>query len=85
MLPETIKERFNDIKQRANPILRSIFILSFLGFIVLGSFIWYTNNIKYERLSSKEQEAEKLITESLKTSQAKRQIYSQKLEIGLTG
>jgi ABC-2 type transport system permease protein len=56
-LPESIKERFTEIKYRANPILRSIFILSLIGFIALGSFIWYISNVKYERLSSKEQEA----------------------------
>ena len=43
-------------KQRFSPAVRAVSTLSLAGFLGMGSWIWYTNNIKYERLSSKEQE-----------------------------
>lgn len=57
-LPETIKQRFAYAKQEFSPILKTIFTLSLIGFFTIGGTIFYTNNIKYERLSSKEREAQ---------------------------
>ncbi|MDR9419560.1 ABC transporter permease/M1 family aminopeptidase [Gracilimonas sp.] len=55
-MPEGIKERFQNAKQAFSPTLKGIFSLSLIIFLSLGSWVYYTQNIKHERLSSKEQE-----------------------------
>ncbi|MCG8373388.1 MAG: hypothetical protein MI700_07640, partial [Balneolales bacterium] len=57
-LPDSISIRFSDAKARFNPVMTSVLVTCLLGFISLGSLIWYVDNVKYERFSSKEREAE---------------------------
>jgi len=55
-LPGSIKERLQDAKREFTPALKIIFSLSLIAFLAIGSWIYYVDNIKYERLSSKERE-----------------------------
>jgi ABC-2 type transport system permease protein len=55
-LPGSIKERLQNAKREFSPTLLTIFTLSLVGFIAIGSWIYYVDNIRYERLSSKQQE-----------------------------
>jgi ABC-2 type transport system permease protein len=51
------KERFSEAKKRVHTANLTSFAVSLVLFLSLGSYIYYVDNIKYERQSSKEQEA----------------------------
>lgn len=51
------KERYSEAKKRILAPNLAAFTLSLVIFLSLGSYIYYVDNIKYERQSSKEQEA----------------------------
>ncbi|MEX2478927.1 MAG: M1 family aminopeptidase [Gracilimonas sp.] len=55
-LPGSIKERFSNADKAFTPKLKLIFTLSLIGFIGMGSWIYYVNNIKYEYISSQKRE-----------------------------
>lgn len=55
-LPGSLKERLQNAKREFTPALKAVFTLSLVGFLSIGSWIYYVDNIKYERLSSKERE-----------------------------
>ena len=51
------KERFVIAKKRINTLNLSTIIVLLIVFFSLGSYIYYVDNVKYERLSSNEREA----------------------------
>ena len=55
-LPGGLKERLQNAGDAFTPKLKSIFALSLIGFLGMGSWIYYVNNIKYEYVSSQEWE-----------------------------
>lgn len=55
-LPGSFKERIQNARDTFTPALKVIFSLSLIGFVAIGSWIYYVDNIKYERISSKERE-----------------------------
>ncbi len=55
-LPGSFKERLQNAKNVFTPALKIIFSVSLIGFLAVGSWIYYVDNIKHERLSSKERE-----------------------------
>jgi ABC-2 type transport system permease protein len=55
-LPGSIKERFRNAGEAFSPNLKIIFTLSFVGFLGMGSWIYYVNNIKYDYISSQQSE-----------------------------
>lgn len=57
-LPESFKERFRSARKVFSPVLKGAFAISLIGFLALGSWIYYIDNVKYDRLSSKEREAQ---------------------------
>jgi len=50
------KERLRNAGDAFTPKLKAIFVLSMIGFLGMGSWIYYVNNIKYEFISSQERE-----------------------------
>lgn len=57
-LPDSIKQRFAGASKEFSPLLSSAFVFCLAGFFFIGGYIYYVDNVEYERLSSKEQEAE---------------------------
>jgi len=55
-LPERFSERLQSARREFTPVFKAIFSLSLIGFLAMGGWIYYVNNIKYEYLSSKQQE-----------------------------
>lgn len=55
-LPDKFSQRWSDAKKAFSPALSLLFTISFVGFVALGSYIWYVDNVKYEYISSKESE-----------------------------
>lgn len=55
-LPGSIKERFQNAKEAFTPKLKIIFSLAIIGFLGVGTWIYYVNNIKYEYISSQQWE-----------------------------
>ncbi len=55
-LPGSTKERFRNAADAFTPNLKIIFTLSLVGFLGLGSWIYYVNNVKYEYISSQQSE-----------------------------
>lgn len=55
-LPGSIKERFRNAGEAFSPNLKIIFTLSLVGFLGLGSWIYYVNNIKHDYISSQQRE-----------------------------
>lgn len=55
-LPGGFKERLQNARDAFTPKLKGIFALSLIGFLGMGSWIYYVNNIKYEYVSSQERE-----------------------------
>lgn len=58
-LPGSIKERFQNARQEFTPLLKTVFTLSLVGFLAVGSWIYYVDNIKNERLSSQQREKQR--------------------------
>lgn len=54
--PDSIRQRFANVREQLSPVMTSVMALSLAGFLAMGSTIWYVDNVKYERLSSKETE-----------------------------
>ena len=52
----SIQERFNQAGKRFTAVNQIILSLSLIGFLGIGSYIYYVNNIQNERLSGKERE-----------------------------
>lgn len=55
-MPENFKQRMAIAKQEFTPILKTVFTVALAGFLGIGGWIWYTNNIRYEYRSAKERE-----------------------------
>lgn len=55
-MPGSVKERFRNAGEAFTPNLKIIFTLSFIGFLGIGSWIYYVNNIKYEYVTSQQSE-----------------------------
>jgi ABC-2 type transport system permease protein len=55
-VPDSISERFSDARKAFTPILKAVFSISLIGFISMGTWIYYVNNVENENLSSKELE-----------------------------
>ncbi|MCH2450085.1 MAG: ABC transporter permease [Gracilimonas sp.] len=55
-LPGSVKERFHNAAEAFTPKLKIIFTLSLIGFLGIGSWIYYVNNVKYEYISSQQRE-----------------------------
>ncbi|MEX0719868.1 MAG: M1 family aminopeptidase [Balneolaceae bacterium] len=55
-MPGSLKERFQNAKREFTPTLKAVFTLSLIGFLAMGSWIYYVDNVKYEMISSKEYE-----------------------------
>ncbi|MTI87163.1 MAG: hypothetical protein FH748_04255 [Balneolaceae bacterium] len=55
-LPERFRERLRQARRTFTPFMKSALSLALIGFFSIGSWIYYVDNIKYERLSSKENE-----------------------------
>lgn len=55
-LPGSIKERFQNAAEAFTPKLKIIFTLSLIGFLGMGVWIYYVNNIKHEYISSQQWE-----------------------------
>jgi len=55
-MPETLKERLQMASKQFNPTYKAVVIISLVGFVAMGSWIYYVNNIKNEYVSSKESE-----------------------------
>lgn len=54
--PDSVRQRFSEAGKQFSPVMTTTLILSLIGFLGMGSTIWYVNNVKYERLSAKETE-----------------------------
>jgi len=55
-VPDSIKERLDEASKAFSPLLKTIFSICLIGFLAMGSWIYYVNNIANENLSSKERE-----------------------------
>ncbi|MEP1152447.1 MAG: M1 family aminopeptidase [Balneola sp.] len=55
-VPDSLQERISEAKKSFSPILKTIFSLSLIGFLAMGSWIYYVNNVANENLSSKQLE-----------------------------
>jgi len=55
-VPQSIRERFLHAREQINPTTLSVLSLALAGFLAMGSTIWYVDNVKYERIPSKERE-----------------------------
>ncbi|TVR28123.1 MAG: hypothetical protein EA390_12825 [Balneolaceae bacterium] len=55
-LPGGIKERFQNAREAFTPNLKMIFTLSLVGFLGMGSWIYYVNNIKHNYISTQQRE-----------------------------
>ncbi|MEX2656985.1 MAG: M1 family aminopeptidase, partial [Balneolales bacterium] len=55
-LPGSINERLRNAGEAFTPNLKIIFTLSLIGFLGIGSWIYYVNNIKYDYISSQQSE-----------------------------
>jgi len=55
-LPGSIKERLRNAREAFTPTLKIIFTLSLVGFLGMGSWIYYVNNIKHNYVSSQQSE-----------------------------
>ncbi len=55
-LPGNFKERIQNAKEAFTPKLKLAFTISLIGFLGMGTWIYYVNNIKHEYISSKEWE-----------------------------
>ena len=55
-LPGSIKERLRNAGEAFTPSLKMIFSLSLVGFLGMGSWIYYVNNIKHEYVSTQQSE-----------------------------
>jgi len=55
-LPGGFKERIQNAREAFTPNLKAVFTLSLIGFLGVGSWIYYINNIKHEYISSQEWE-----------------------------
>ena len=55
-LPGSIKERFQNAREAFTPKLKMMFTLSLIGFLGIGSWIYYVNNMKHEYISSQQRE-----------------------------
>ncbi len=55
-VPDSISERFNVAFKEFTPVLKILFSVFMIGFVAMGSWIYYVNNVKHENLSSKELE-----------------------------
>ena len=55
-LPGSFKERIQNAKDAFSPNLKLIFTVSLVGFLGIGSWIYYVNNIKHEYISSQQRE-----------------------------
>lgn len=55
-VPDSVKERMRAANKEFNPILKASFSVFLIAFLAMGSWIWYTNNVLNENLSSKELE-----------------------------
>lgn len=64
-MPSSIKNRFNAGLQNFTTSLKVSFAVAFLAFLSIGSWIYYTNNIENEYLSSKEREEQQVKWEEL--------------------
>lgn len=64
-MPTSIKNRFKAGLQNFTTPLKIAFAISFLAFLSIGSWIYYTNNVENEYLSSKEREEQQVKWEEL--------------------
>lgn len=55
-LPGSIKERIRNAGEAFTSNLKIIFTLSLVGFLGIGSWIYYVNNVKYDYISSQQRE-----------------------------
>ncbi len=55
-LPGNFKERIQNAKEAFTSKLKLIFAISLIGFLGMGSWIYYVNNIKHEYISSQQRE-----------------------------
>tara|TARA_R100001143_G_C3361089_1_gene135914 strand:- start:10953 stop:14612 length:3660 start_codon:yes stop_codon:yes gene_type:complete len=55
-LPGSIKERFRNAADAFTANLKIIFTLSLIGYLGIGSWIYYVNNVKYDYISSQQSE-----------------------------
>lgn len=55
-VPDSISERFSDARKAFTPTLKAVFSISLIGFLSMGTWIYYVNNVENENLSSKELE-----------------------------
>lgn len=53
-VPDSIKERIVEANKAFSPILKSIFSVSLIAFLGMGTWIYYVNNVANENLSSKQ-------------------------------
>lgn len=64
-MPTTIKVRFKNGMKNFTPALKVAAIVALAGFLGIGGWIFYVNNIENERLSSKERELQRVEQEKL--------------------
>lgn len=55
-VPDSIQERFSEASREFSPLLKTSFFVFFIGFMGMGSWIYYVNNVENENLSSKQLE-----------------------------
>ena len=55
-VPDSINERLSEAGKAFSPILKGVFSISLIGFLAMGSWIYYVNNVNNENLSSKQLE-----------------------------
>lgn len=55
-VPDSFSERLVEANRAFSPVLKTIFSISLIGFVAMGSWIYYVNNVENESLSSKERE-----------------------------
>lgn len=53
-VPDSISERFYEASNAFSPTLKTVFSVCLIGFLSMGTWIYYVNNISNENLSSKQ-------------------------------
>ncbi|MEQ9279994.1 MAG: M1 family aminopeptidase [Balneola sp.] len=53
-VPDSISERFYEASKAFSPTLKTVFSVCLIGFLSMGTWIYYVNNISNENLSSKQ-------------------------------
>jgi ABC-2 type transport system permease protein len=55
-VPDSLNERFSEAAKAFSPVLKTVFSICLIGFLSMGTWIYYVNNIANENLSAKQLE-----------------------------